>query len=434
MGKIGIIISREYNERVRKKSFIITTLLMPILILGLMAAPTLMMLFGGSEQKDVLVIDKSGIVAEQLQSNDEIRYIVEQDATLDECLKREELFGVLWIGEDFIQNNSLCKLYANSSTSITLEESIASQLEKIVEAERIKSEGIEELDEIIRRIEANVSMTTIRNDLGEESFSSGISYALGFGFGMLLYMFILIYGSMVMTSVVEEKGSRVLDVMVSSVKPFQLLLGKILGVAAVAATQVIIWGILVVGVGSAVLPELIPEQTMQSVEAVQSGAMTADQAGVDADMVSAIAVATDLGSLLMMFVYLLLFLVGGFLFYASLFAAVGSAVDSVQDTQQLQTPITLPIILAVILAMSVFNDPNSSLAFWGSIIPFTSPVVMMARIPFEIPTWEIITSLVVLYISTVCMVWVAGKIYRIGVFMHGKKPSLRELLRWIRSN
>lgn len=434
MGKIGIIISREYNERVRKKSFIITTLLMPILILGLMAAPTLMMLFGGSEQKDVLVIDKSGIVAEQLQSNDEIRYIVEQDATLDECLKREELFGVLWIGEDFIQNNSLCKLYANSSTSITLEESIASQLEKIVEAERIKSEGIEELDEIIRRIEANVSMTTIRNDLGEESFSSGISYALGFGFGMLLYMFILIYGSMVMTSVVEEKGSRVLDVMVSSVKPFQLLLGKILGVAAVAATQVIIWGILVVGVGSAVLPELIPEQTMQSVEAVQSGAMTADQAGVDADMVSAIAVATDLGSLLMMFVYLLLFLVGGFLFYASLFAAVGSAVDSVQDTQQLQTPITLPIILAIILAMSVFNDPNSSLAFWGSIIPFTSPVVMMARIPFEIPTWEIITSLVVLYISTVCMVWVAGKIYRIGVFMHGKKPSLRELLRWIKSN
>lgn len=407
---------------------------MPILILGLMAAPTLMMFYGGSEQKDVLVIDKSGIVAEQLQSNDEIRYIVEQDATLDECLKREELFGVLWIGEDFIQNNSLCKLYANSSTSITLEESIASQLEKIVEAERIKSEGIEELDEIIRRIEANISMTTIRNDLGEESFSSGISYALGFGFGMLLYMFILIYGSMVMTSVVEEKGSRVLDVMVSSVKPFQLLLGKILGVAAVAATQVIIWGILVVGVGSAVLPELIPEQTMQSVEAVQSGAMTADQAGVDADMVSAIAVATDLGSLLMMFVYLLLFLVGGFLFYASLFAAVGSAVDSVQDTQQLQTPITLPIILAVILAMSVFNDPNSSLAFWGSIIPFTSPVVMMARIPFEIPTWEIITSLVVLYISTVCMVWVAGKIYRIGVFMHGKKPSLRELLRWIRSN
>lgn len=434
MSKVGIIISREYNERVRKKSFIITTLLMPILILGLMAAPTLIMLFGSSEQKDILVIDQSGIVAEQLQSNDEIHYIVEQEASLDESLKREELFGVLWIGENFIENNSLCKLYANSSTSITLEESIASQLEEIVEAERIKSEGIEGLSEIINRIDANVAMTTIRNDLGEESFSSGISYALGLGFGMLLYMFILIYGSMVMTSVIEEKGSRVLDVMVSSVKPFQLLLGKILGVAAVAATQVIIWGILVVGIGSAVLPELIPEQTMQSVEAVQSGAMTADQAGVDADMVSAIAVATDVGSLLMMFVYLLLFLVGGFLFYASLFAAVGSAVDSVQDSQQLQTPVTLPIILAIILAMSVFNDPNSSLAFWGSMIPFTSPVVMMARIPFEIPTWEIITSLCVLYVSTVCMVWVAGKIYRIGVFMHGKKPSFKELLRWIRSN
>ena len=258
-----------------------------------------------------------------------------------------------------------------------------------------------------------------------------MSYFMGIALGMILYMFLLIYGSMVMTSVIEEKGSRVLDVLVSSVKPFQLMVGKIVGVAAVAATQIVIWAVLIVGIASMVLPSLIPADVMQSVEAVQRGELTSIEAGLDADMVSAISVATDTGSLALMFVYLLLFLVGGFVFYSSLFAAVGSAVDSVQDSQQLQTPITVPIIISIMLSMSVFNDPNSPVAFWSSMIPFTSPVVMMARIPFEIATWEIILSLVILWLSTVAMVWVAGKIYRIGVFMHGKKPSLKELARWI---
>ena len=249
---------------------------------------------------------------------------------------------------------------------------------------------------------------------------------------MMLYMFLLIYGSMVVTSVIEEKGSRVLDVLVSSVSPFQLMMGKILGVAAVAVTQIAIWGVLVCGIGSALLPALMPQDVMQSVEAVQAGTITSAQAGIDADMLSAISFATDTGRLVMMFVWLLLFLVGGFLFYSAMFAAVGSAVDSIQDANQLQTPITVPIILALILAMSVFNDPNSPLAFWGSIIPLTSPVVMMARIPFDIPTWQIVLSLVLLYISVVATAWVAGKIYRVGIFMHGKKPSFKELLSWIK--
>ena len=171
---------------------------------------------------------------------------------------------------------------------------------------------------------------------------------------------------------------------------------------------------------------------MQAVEAVEAGQMTALDAELDADMLSALSVATDVGGLVMMFVWLLLFLLGGFLFYSAMFAAVGSAVDSIQDANQLQTPITMPIILALILAMSVFNDPTSSLAFWGSIIPFTSPIVMMARIPFGIPTWEIVLSLVLLYASVVAMAWAAGKIYRVGIFMHGKKPSFKELLSWIK--
>ena len=436
MNKIGIIITREFNERVRKKSFIITTILMPLLMIGLMVAPSLMMLFAKGEQKSLVVIDQSGIIAPQLEGDDEITF-TPMDVTLDEARADSNIFGVLWIGSDVVDNPSNVKLYTNSSSSMSLESNLASQMEKIIERERLKRYDIENLEQIMQDVKVKVSFTTFRNDLSEEgedeeATSSTIAYLLGLVLGMMLYMFLIIYGSMVMTSVIEEKGSRVLDVLVSSVSPFQLMMGKILGVASVAVTQIAIWGVLVCGIGAVVLPALMPEDVMQTVEAVQMGQMTSVEADIDADLLSAVSLATDVGGLIMMFVWLLLFLVGGFLFYSAMFAAVGSAVDSIQDANQLQTPITVPIILALILAMSVFNDPNSTLAFWGSIIPFTSPVVMMARVPFGIPTWQIILSLVLLYASVVAMAWAAGKIYRVGIFMHGKKPSFKELLSWIK--
>ncbi|MBQ2033286.1 MAG: ABC transporter permease [Alistipes sp.] len=436
MNKIGIIISREFNERVRKKSFIITTILMPLLMIGMMAAPTLMMLFAKGDQKSIVVIDQSGIIAPNLEGDDEITF-TPMDITLDEARADSDIFGVLWIGEDVVDNPSNVKLYTNSSSSMSLESNLASQMEKVIERERLKRYDIENLEQIMKDVKVKVSFSTFRNDLSEEgedeeATSSSIAYMLGLVLGMMLYMFLIIYGSMVMTSVIEEKGSRVLDVLVSSVSPFQLMLGKILGVASVAVTQIAIWGVLVCGIGAVVLPALMPEDVMQTVEAVQMGQMTTIEADIDADLLSAVSLATDVGGLVMMFVWLLLFLVGGFLFYSAMFAAVGSAVDSIQDANQLQTPITVPIILALILAMSVFNDPNSTLAFWGSIIPFTSPVVMMARVPFGIPTWQIVLSLVLLYASVVAMAWAAGKIYRVGIFMHGKKPSFKELMSWIR--
>ena len=436
MNKIRIIIAREFNERVRKKSFIITTILMPLLMLGLMAAPTLMMLFAKGDQKTLLVIDQSGVVTPQLESNDEVAF-TPFAGSLDEARADESVFGVLWIGEDVVKTPSQVRLYTNSSSSMTLEESIAAQIEDVVEAERLKLYNIDGLKEIMDNLQASVSMTTYRNDLSEggeaeEATSSMVAYLLGLVLGMMLYMFLIIYGSMVMTSVIEEKGSRVLDVLVSSVSPFQLMLGKILGVASVAVTQVAIWAVLVCGLGATVLPAMMPDDMMQTVEAVQAGQMTALEADLDADMLSALSFATDPAGLVAMFAWLLLFLIGGFLFYSAMFAAVGSSVDSIQDANQLQTPITMPIILALILAMSVFNDPNSSLAFWGSVIPFTSPIVMMARIPFGIPTWQIVLALVLLYISVVGMAWVAGKIYRVGIFMHGKKPSYKELWQWLR--
>ena len=436
MNKIGIIITREFNERVRKKSFIITTILMPLLMIGLMVAPSLMMLFAKGDQKSLVVIDQSGIIAPSLEGDDEITF-TPMDVTLDEARADSNIFGVLWIGSDVVDNPSNVKLYTNSSSSMSLESNLASQMEKIIERERLKRYDIENLEQIMQDVKVKVSFTTFRNDLSEEgedeeATSSTIAYLLGLVLGMMLYMFLIIYGSMVMTSVIEEKGSRVLDVLVSSVSPFQLMMGKILGVASVAVTQIAIWGVLVCGIGAVVLPALMPEDVMQTVEAVQMGQMTSVEADIDADLLSAVSLATDVGGLVMMFVWLLLFLVGGFLFYSAMFAAVGSAVDSIQDANQLQTPITVPIILALILAMSVFNDPNSTLAFWGSIIPFTSPVVMMARVPFGIPTWQIVLSLALLYASVVAMAWAAGKIYRVGIFMHGKKPSFKELLSWIR--
>ena len=436
MGKIGIIIAREFNERVRKKSFIITTILMPLLMIGMMAAPTLMMLFAKGEQKELIVLDDSGVIAPQLTGDEELVF-KSLECTVEDARAYAEVFGVLWIGADIVDNPNNVKLFTNSSSSVSLESNISSQMESIIEQERLKRYEIENLEQIIKDVEASVTLTTYRNDLQEEgkeeeATSSGVAYMLGLVLGMMLYMFLIIYGSMVMTSVIEEKGSRVLDVLVSSVKPFELMMGKILGVASVAVTQIAIWAVLVCGLSAAVLPSLMPEDMMQTIEAVQMGTMTSAEAGMDVDMLSAVSLATDPARLVMMFVWLLLFLVGGFLFYSAMFAAVGSAVDSIQDANQLQTPITVPIILALIMAMSVFNDPDSSLAFWGSIIPFTSPVVMMARIPFGIPTWEIILSLVLLYLSVAAMAWVAGKIYRVGVFMHGKKPTFKELLSWIR--
>ena len=436
MNKTGIIIAREFNERVRKKSFIITTVLMPVLMIALMAAPTLMMIFAKGETKTLLVVDESGVIASQLTGDDDVVF---ETSTLapDEARARTDRFGVLWIGGDIVDNPSNAKLYTNSSSSMSLESSISSQMEKIIERERLKRYDIDNLEQIMRDVKASVTLSTYRNDLAaegeeKEATSSGTAYMMGIFLGMMLYMFLLIYGSMVMTSVIEEKGSRVLDVLVSSVSPFQLMMGKILGVAAVAVTQIAIWAVLVCGVGAVVLPAIMPDDVMQSVEAVQSGAVTSAEAGLDADMLSAVSLATDPVRIVMMFVWLLLFLTGGFLFYSAMFAAVGSSVDSIQDAQQLQTPVTIPIILAIILAMSVFNDPNSSLAFWASMIPFTSPVVMMARIPFDIATWQIALSLAVLYASVAGMAWAAGKIYRVGIFMHGKKPTFTELLSWIR--
>ena len=427
MKKIYLIVSREYLERVRKKSFIVVTLLMPLFMIGMMLAPTLMMLYsGGSEQKRVMVVDRSGVVVDRLYSSPEVEYVDVSEMTKAEACAvyndEGKAFGILYIGSVVDARDSV-QLITNTSSSMILEENIANQISSIIEQDKLLSYNIENIDEILASVKTDITLSTYLNDgSGEEatmeSTSSGMNYTLGIILGMLLYMIIIIYGQMVLTSVVEEKASRVIDVMVTSCTPFQLMMGKILGIAAVAVTQIAIWALLVLSASKFLLPALLPADV----------AMTND-----AMLATILGTLGDVGYLAMLFTYMLLFIFGGFLLYASLYAAAGSAVDSVQDGQQYNTIIMLPIILSIIVMMSVFNDPNSPLAFWTSVIPFTSPIVMMARIPFGIPTWEILLSLGLLYATFIFTTWLASKIFRVGIFMHGKRPSWRELWQWIRS-
>jgi ABC-2 type transport system permease protein len=234
---------------------------------------------------------------------------------------------------------------------------------------------------------------------------------------MILYMIIIIYGQMVLTSVIEEKSSRVIDFMVTSCTPFQLMMGKILGIAAVALTQIAIWAILVLSASKFLIPAIFSAEVV---------------AANDMMLGAALGTVTDTGYIATLFALLALFIIGGFLLYASLFAAAGSAVDSIQDSQQFHSVIMIPIILSIIVMMSVFNDPNSPLAFWASMIPFTSPIVMIARIPFGIPGWEIALSIVILYVTFVFTTLIAARIFRVGIFMHGKRSSWRDLWIWLK--
>ena len=427
MRKIYLVIAREFTERVRKKSFIVTTLLMPLFMIGMMVAPSLMMLYGTSEQKQVVVVDKSGIIAERMISSEEVVFSAQNNLTKEEACQiynaESGIFGILYINEDIADSGNV-QFITNSSSSLMLEELIQSQLKNIIEREKLKLRyDIDNLDQMLADVATPITLNTFENNgTGNEdemeSTSAGINYILGIILGMLLYMVIIIYGQMVLTSVVEEKSSRVLDVMVTSCSPFQLMMGKILGIASVALTQIAIWAVLVIAASKFLIPALFSADVAATSDMMLQGVM---------------GTLGDTGYITMLFAYLALFILGGFLLYASLYAAAGSAVDSVQDGQQFNTIIMMPIILAMIVMMSVFNDPNSPIAFWASMIPFTSPVVMIARIPFGIPTWEVVVSLVVLYLSFVLTTWLSAKIYRIGIFMHGKRPSWRELAKWLRT-
>ena len=402
---------------------------MPILMLGLYLAPTLIMTKGGIDQQQIIVIDDSPnkIVSSQLENNDIVVFNIRENITKQEASSqyadKDSAYGILYLGSNILDNPNDLQFYINESASMLVEENIMGQLERIISGERMRSYNIEGIEEIIASTDVSINnLNTIKNDgSGDEdnmkSTSSIFSYLLALFLGLILYMIIILYGQMVMTTVIEEKSSRVLDVIVTTCKPFDIMMGKILGIAAVAATQIAIWGLLIIAGSQFLIPAIASiDPSSEAGSAINS-------------LLSQI---TDFGFIIKLVVAMIVYVIGGFLLYASLFAAAGSAVDNAQDGQQFSTIILLPIIFALIIMMQVFNNPNAEVLKWCSMIPFTSPIVMMARIPYGVENWELIVSFIILIATFIATTWIAARIYRIGILTHGKKPSWKDLGQWIR--
>lgn len=428
MNRISLLVAREFRERVHKKSFIITTILTPLLMIALMVAPSLIMLGGKSDTKKVAVLDRTEgkTIMQSLQSGATVAF--EEAAVSPDDLSAaraaygsDSWYGILVIGSDIVDNTSSLQLIINDSPVMSVDEAIQNQVQDAIRQARLARYDIEDMDRILS--DANVrisSIQTLKNSSADddsmEETSSDISFALGIILGMMLYFILIVYGSQVLSSVIEEKQSRVLDVMVTSCTPTELMLGKIFGIALVAALQIVIWAVLILSVSAFVMPALMSGSTMTA------GAGSAD----------IFSHLTSVSFMSGLFLELFLYIVGGFLFYAAMYAAVGSAVDNPQDAGQFNLIIMMPIILAIMVMMNIMNNPDSGIVFWCSMIPFTSPVVMMARIPFGVPVWQVAVSIAVLFISFFLMAWIAGRIFRVGVFMHGKKPTWKDLGAWIR--
>lgn len=436
MGKIGIIAGREFNERVRKKSFIITTILMPLFLVAMMFIPMLMVNMKSDTVREIYVVDNSGVIADKLQDSGTLRFIP-SDMPLEEIKEQSlDIFGVLVIGNNVVEGGG-AQLYTYDSSTIDIESEISTQIKDIIETEKLKGYNIENLSEILASVETSVPLSVKQfSESGEAKDSSSVvAIVAAYIFGFLIYMFVFLYGGMVMQGVIEEKSNKVLEVMVSSVKPFQLMMGKILGIASVALTQLLIWVVFIVVVGGGLM-SLLAGDMIEAAQAMSSG-MPMDMSAMsgmvmDADMAAAINTLTDPAYLFRLIGGFIVYFIGGYLLYAAMFAAVGSAVDNEKDTQNLQTPISMPLILGLFVMLTAMQDPNSPLAVWCSIIPFTSPIVMVARLPYGVPAWELWTSIGVLFASFLAIVWLAGKVYRVGIFMYGKKPTFKELFKWMK--
>jgi ABC-2 type transport system permease protein len=451
MRNIKTIIGREYLTRVKKKSFLLTTFIVPILFAALCILPSVIMFMAKDTGKKVAVVDQSGIVMPYLVDTDAVDYQDYSAEPADSMKANFEELGldvlVIVSPLDTAAKTVSVSSYSPKPLSMELKEGVQSKVNDAVEDYRLALYDITDLKQIMEDVKANISMSTYTMDeSGEEKITSSEVYMIiSMILSIIIYMFIAMFSGMVMQSVIEEKASRVVEVLVSSVKATELMFGKIIGVACVALTQFFLWIVLtlvLVGGFSAFVgfDSLMgdPAQTEQMME------MTAQMGGVDmAEMTAAMQEEEGLGAVLstlkdinwvqMIFAFIIYFALG-YLLYASLFAAIGSAVENEADTTQLQMPITLPLMLAFFIALYAFNAPDSQIVWWGSMIPFTSPIVMLARIPFGVPMWELALSIALLVLTFGACGWLSAKIYKIGILMFGKKTTFKDLWKWLRQN
>lgn len=432
MNKIFLIIQREYLTRVKKKSFVIMTLLGPLLMAALMIVPVWI----GMKDKDfqiIEVIDETGLFIDQFENTKTLRFeqqFVDIEMAKDSFYesKYTSILHITGIGIE-----STAKMYYKKQPGINTVSKIETTIEDGIRNIELK-EQFNISREQLEKINPNVTVETIfRNaDGAEETKSSTISTVLGFGAAIIIYMFIFLYGVQVMRGVIEEKTSRIVEIIISSVKPFQLMLGKIVGIAMVGLTQFLLWIILtgvIISIAQVVLNQNIEVADTAAIEEV----MKAQGAGNvnTTNMAGQIQSIIDEIPIVKLLVSFLFYFLGGYLLYGALFAAVGSAVDSEADTQQFMMPITIPLIFAFVVAQTVIQNPDGAMAFWLSLFPLTSPIIMMVRIPFGVETWELLLSMVLLILGFVGTTWMAGKIYRTGILMYGKKVSYKELWKWL---
>lgn len=436
MSKIGLIIKREYLRRVSKKSFILLTFLTPFLFAALVFVPLWLSSIKSDEVHTIAILDSTGKYAPLFEDTETYRFI-HSDQSMDtyKQIPDKEIFAFLTITEDLLENPKAATLYSKKQIPGELSRLVNMTLKKQIESDKLATFNIPNLTEIIKESKINFNIQTIKwGDNGSEKQSSSVVASItGVIFTMLIYMFIMIYGAMVMQGVMEEKTNRIIEIMISSVKPFDLMMGKIIGIGFVGLTQVFLWAImtliLITG-GSFLVGGGIDNEMLQSGMALNANPniamMSAQQPSNEwIEMLGTINFA-EIGILFVVY------FIGGYLLYSSLFAAIGSAVDSQEDTQQFMLPVTLLLVFALYAGIYSMENPDGPLAFWCSMIPFTSPIVMMVRMPFEVPLWQIVLSVGLLYICSIGFTWLSAKIYRVGILMYGKKPSIKEMIKWLR--
>lgn len=435
MNKIGLIIRREYFTRVKKRSFIIMTFLGPLLIAAIYIIPILLALHGDNEKRTIAVVDQSHWFERQFVNTENQTFIRLDDIDIDSTKKlvQQGFFDIaLFIPETQLNIPSSAVVYSMKQVPMTVESHIKEVMKNEIQVQKLLAAGVD--PDILESIKTNINLSVIRMDEegGEKETFTEVQFILGMVLSVLIYMFIMLFGGQVMQGVTEEKSSRIVEVIVSSVKPFQLMMGKIIGVSLVALTQFVMWiiltGVIYVGFSAAVgisHPEAISQGTVMAQEISSTNIMDNESVQNVLNIVHSI----DFGTIIFSFI---VFFLLGYLLYATMFAAIGSLVDNNTDSQQFTLPVTVPLIIAILSAIYIVNDPDSSLAVWMSMIPFTSPVVMMVRIPFGIPIWQVIVSAVILAGTFVGMTWVAAKIYRTGILMYGKKPTYKEIFKWLK--
>lgn len=429
-----IVIQREFMTRVSKKSFVLLTILMPFIFAALIVVPLWLSTIKDDAQRTVVVVDRTTHYLSAFKDDKSYRFVPAPAMLPEHRSDTTDVEAVVNIEGDLSKDPKAVKIYSRKEVSADLLSYVTNVLNEQVRRDKLSAYDVQGLDKIIEDVQSTLEVSTVKwNDEGEESSSNtGIAIAAGFLFTFMIYMFVMSYGGMVMQSVMEEKTNRIVELMVSSIKPFQLMMGKIVGVAMVGFVQLLIWGVMLAAIlGICSVAFGLDAGAMAEAQGTMAAGAQGNMPAVDAADNEVLTALLNLpfAELGIMFV---LYFVGGYLLYASFFAAVGASINAQEDSSQFIMPVVLIMVFGLYAAMYSVENTDGPLAFWASMFPLTSPIVMMVRIPFDVPLWQELLSLGILYGTATLFVWVSAKIYRVGILMYGKKPSLREMLKWLR--